>query len=160
MQVQVPEIEKLTGIDIYTTTTEGIGGILKQEVDDFIVTEITNREEGKEMTKYGALLAVLSNLENEDYVKTVLGVVDDFVRELQNVTDEELQEARQLIRKFPQLPLVKSDVRRPEILRDFVALVEDEFEEVADADIGMWLSNFIDTDARLTPYNCSFRWMI
>ena len=50
------------------------------------------------MTKYGALLAVLSNLENEDYVETVLCDVDDFVRELQNVTDEELQEARQLIR--------------------------------------------------------------
>ncbi|MBW6471024.1 MAG: hypothetical protein K0A90_07370, partial [Methanosarcinaceae archaeon] len=53
----------------------------------------------KEMTKYGDLLAVLLNLENEDYVKTVLGDVDDFVRELQNVTDEELKEARQLIRK-------------------------------------------------------------
>ena len=51
----------------------------------------------KEMTKYVAILAVLSNLENEDYVKTVMGEVDDFVRELQNVTDEELQEARQLI---------------------------------------------------------------
>ena len=34
----------------------------------------------KEMTKYGALLAVLSDLENEDYVKTVLGDVDYFVR--------------------------------------------------------------------------------
>jgi len=44
--MQVPEIEKKTGIDIYTTTTKGIGGILRQEVDDFIVTEITNREEG------------------------------------------------------------------------------------------------------------------
>lgn len=105
----------------------------------------------KEMTKYGALLAVLSNLENEDYVKTVMGDVDDFVRELQNVTDEELQEARQLIRKFPQLPLVKSDVKRPEILRDFVALVEDAYRDVADADISVWLSNFIDTDARMTP---------
>jgi hypothetical protein len=105
----------------------------------------------KEMTKYGALLAVLSNLENEDYVKTVLGDVDDFVRELQNVTDEELQEARQLIRKFPQLPLVKSDVKRPEILRDFVVLVEDEYNDVPDADISRWLSNFIDTDARMTP---------
>ncbi len=48
----------------------------------------------KEMTKYGALLAVLSNHENEDYVKTVLGDVDNFVEELQNVTDDELQEAR------------------------------------------------------------------
>jgi len=105
----------------------------------------------KEMTKYGALLAVLSNLENEDYVKTVLGDVDDFVRDLQTVTDDELQEARQLIRKFPQLPLVKSDVRRPEILRNFVALVEDAYRDVADADISVWLSNFIDTDARMTP---------
>ena len=105
----------------------------------------------KEMTKYGALLAVLSNLENEDYVKTVLGDVGDFVRELQNVTDEEIQEARRLIRKFPQNPLVKSDVKRPEILREFVALVEDEFNDVHDADISMWLSNFIDTEVILTP---------
>ena len=105
----------------------------------------------KEMTKYGALLAVLSNLENEVYVKTILGDVDDFVRELQNVTDEELQEARQLIRRFPQHPLVKSDVKRPKILRDFVALVEDEFNDVPDVDVGVWLSNFIGTDARMTP---------
>ncbi|NOR49260.1 MAG: hypothetical protein GQ533_14660 [Methanosarcinaceae archaeon] len=77
--------------------------------------------------------------------------MDDFVRELQNVTDEELQEARQLIRKFPQHPLVKSDVKRPEILRDFVALVEDEFNDVPEADVSMWLSNFIDTDVGLTP---------
>jgi hypothetical protein len=105
----------------------------------------------KEMTKYGALLAVLSNLENEDYVKTVLGDVDDFVRELQNVTDEELKEARQLIRKFPQNPLVKSDVKRSGILWDFVALVEDEFNDVHEADISVWLSNFVDTDARMTP---------
>ena len=105
----------------------------------------------KEITKYGALLAVLSNLENEDYVKTVLGEVDDFVRELQNVTDEELKEAKQLIRKFPQHPLVKSDVKRSEILRDFVSLVEDEFNDVHEADISRWLSKFVDTDARMTP---------
>ena len=41
----------------------------------------------QKMTKYGALLAVLSNLENEDYVKTVFGGVEDFVRDLQNITD-------------------------------------------------------------------------
>ena len=105
----------------------------------------------KEMTKYGALLAVLSNLENEDYVNTVLGEVDDFVRELQSVTDEELSKARVMIRKFPQHPLVKSDVKRPKILREFVALVEGEFDDVPDADISMWLSNFIGTDARMTP---------
>ena len=34
----------------------------------------------KEITKYGTFLLVLSNLENEDYLKTVLGDVDDFVK--------------------------------------------------------------------------------
>jgi len=105
----------------------------------------------KEMTKYGALLAVLSNLENEDYVKTVFGDVEDFVMDLQNVTDEELQEARRLIRKFPQCPLIKSDVKRPEILWEFVALVEDEFDDVSDENVSVWLSNFIDTEVGLTP---------
>ena len=38
----------------------------------------------------------------------------------------ELQEARRLIRKFPQCPLVKSDVKRPEVLWESVALVEVE----------------------------------
>jgi len=36
-------------------------------------------------------------------------------------------------------------------LRNFVALVEDAYRDVADADISVWLSNFIDTDARMTP---------
>jgi len=47
------------------------------------------------------------------------------------------------------IPLVKSDVKRPKILRDFVALVEDEFNDVPD--VGVWLSNFVNTDARMTP---------
>jgi len=61
-----------------------------------------------------------------------------------------------LIRKFPQHPLVKSDVKRPDILRDFVALVEDEFNDVLEADISLRLSNFIDTDVRLTPHEQKF----
>jgi hypothetical protein len=36
-------------------------------------------------------------------------------------------------------------------LRDFVALVEDAYGDVPDADVGVWLSNFINTDARMTP---------
>ncbi|MCK5721569.1 MAG: hypothetical protein KAI84_03465 [Gammaproteobacteria bacterium] len=56
-----------------------------------------------------------------------------------------------MIRKFPQHPLVKSDVKISKILRDFAALVEDEFDDVPDATISTWLSNFTDTDARMTP---------
>ena len=44
--MEVPFIEKQIGIDLYFTGTEGIGGMLRQEIDDFIVREITNREEG------------------------------------------------------------------------------------------------------------------
>jgi hypothetical protein len=138
--------------ELFVEVVNNEGEILNHRWSRMHIRRRTGRSKTtKEMTKYGALLAVLSNLENEDYVKTVLCDVDDFVRELQNVTDEELQKAKQLIRKFPQHPLVKSDVRRPEILRDFIALVEDEFDDVPEADISRWLSNFIDTDARLTP---------
>jgi tRNA pseudouridine13 synthase len=42
----IPEIEKKMGIELYCTDTEGIGGVLRQEPEDFIVKEITNREEG------------------------------------------------------------------------------------------------------------------
>ena len=74
----------------------------------------------KEITKY---VAILSNLENEDYVKTVFDGVEYFVRYLQNIIDEELQGARRLIRMFPQYSFIKYDVKKPKILCEFVALV-------------------------------------
>ncbi len=46
--MEVPNIEKRIGINLYSTDTEGLGGQLRQEVEDFIVKEITNREEGTE----------------------------------------------------------------------------------------------------------------
>lgn len=46
--MEVPEIEKKIGISLYSTDIEGLGGRLRQEVEDFVVREITNREEGKE----------------------------------------------------------------------------------------------------------------
>lgn len=46
--MEVPEIEKKIGISLYSTNTKGTEGQLRQEVEDFIVREITNREEGKE----------------------------------------------------------------------------------------------------------------
>jgi len=95
-----------------------------------------------EMEKYGALLAVFSNIENEEYIKTVLGDVKDFVREMQGVTESEVLEARRLIRTFPQSPLIRSDSERPGILREFVRLIDDAFEDVLDRDIEGWLSNF------------------
>lgn len=93
----------------------------------------------KEMTKYGALLAVLSNLENETYVKEVLADVEDFVYEMQSVTNKEIQEARKLIRKHPRRPLVYSDKKRPDLLRKFVEILEDS-DGGSEKNIEEWLS--------------------
>ena len=103
-----------------------------------------------EMEKYGALLAVFSNIENEDYIKTVLEDVKDLVLEMQEVTESEVLDARRLIRTFPQSPLIRLDSERSGILRDFIRLVDDDFEDVLDSDVEGWLSNF-QTDAIMTP---------
>jgi len=95
-----------------------------------------------EMEKYGALLAVFSNIENEEYIKTVLDDVKDFVWEMQEVTESEVLEARRLIRTFPQSPLIRSDSERSGILKEFIRLIDDAFEEVLDGDVENWLSNF------------------
>jgi len=42
----VPELERRLGMWFYATRTAGIGGIIKQKPSDFIVREVTNREEG------------------------------------------------------------------------------------------------------------------
>jgi len=95
-----------------------------------------------EMEKYGALLAVFSNIENKEYIKTVLDDVKDFVWEIQEVTESEVLEARRLIRTFPQSPLIRSDSERPGILKEFIGLIDDAFEDVLDGDVEDWLSNF------------------
>ncbi|MBN2111175.1 MAG: tRNA pseudouridine(13) synthase TruD [Methanosarcinaceae archaeon] len=43
--MDTPAVEKQIGIDLYCTPVTGIGGRLRQEVSDFIVTEISNRKE-------------------------------------------------------------------------------------------------------------------
>ena len=72
------------------------------------------------------MLAVFSNIENENYISEVLEDVLDFVWEMQNVAEGEIQEARKLIRTFPQCPLIRSDVRRPVILQEFFKIIGDE----------------------------------
>jgi tRNA pseudouridine13 synthase len=52
MKLEIPETEKQIGIELYCTDSDGIKGILRQEVQDFIVNEISNikeLEEGKHL---------------------------------------------------------------------------------------------------------------
>ncbi|PQV42113.1 tRNA pseudouridine(13) synthase TruD [Methanohalophilus euhalobius] len=74
--MQVPDIEKQTGIDLYVTETEGIGGKLKQTSEDFVVEEITGRDEGNE-GKYLILELTKKNWETHHLIRDmsrILGI--------------------------------------------------------------------------------------
>ena len=72
--MQVPEIEKQIGIDIYSTGTDGLGGQLRQEVKDFIVKEITNREEGTE-GKYLVLELIKHDWDTHHLTRTLAKIL-------------------------------------------------------------------------------------
>ncbi|TRO48573.1 tRNA pseudouridine(13) synthase TruD, partial [Candidatus Bathyarchaeota archaeon] len=38
--MNVPEIDKLLGIEVYATKTAGTGGVIRESVDDFKVEEV------------------------------------------------------------------------------------------------------------------------
>jgi len=63
------------------------------------------------MAHYGALTAIFSNLENETYVNEILSDVRDFIRELQDITPEELYRSRELIRPYVRKELIRSDTK-------------------------------------------------
>jgi tRNA pseudouridine13 synthase len=40
LALPVPRIDKLLGIDVYATETTGVGGVIRESVDDFVVEEV------------------------------------------------------------------------------------------------------------------------
>ena len=38
--MSVPELDKLLGMEVYATKTEGVGGRIKESVEDFVVEEV------------------------------------------------------------------------------------------------------------------------
>jgi len=72
--MEVPEIEKKIGISLYSTDTKGLGGQLRQEVEDFVVKEITNREEGGE-GKYLILELVKHDWDTHHFTRTLAKIL-------------------------------------------------------------------------------------
>lgn len=72
--MEVPEIEKQIGIKLYFTDTEGLGGQLRQEIEDFIVKEVTNREEGKE-GKYLILELTKRDWDTHHFTRTLAKIL-------------------------------------------------------------------------------------
>ena len=76
-----------------------------------------------EMAKYGALITIFSNIEKEDYTKKILNT-KNFIREIQNITQKEISEARKLIRPNSRKEIIKSDKKREELLKEFIQVFE------------------------------------
>ncbi|MDY9924729.1 tRNA pseudouridine(13) synthase TruD [Methanosarcina sp.] len=72
--MEVPEIEKQIGIKLYFTDTEGLGGQLRQEIEDFIVKEVTNREEGQE-GKYLILELTKRDWDTHHFTRTLAKIL-------------------------------------------------------------------------------------
>jgi len=72
--MQVPKIEKQIGINLYSTDTDGLGGQLRQEVEDFVVKEVTNRSEGNE-GKYLILELVKSDWDTHHLTRTLAKIL-------------------------------------------------------------------------------------
>jgi tRNA pseudouridine13 synthase len=72
--MEVPEIEKKIGINLYSTGSRGLGGQLRQEIEDFIVKEITSREEGKE-GKYLILELIKNDWDTHHLTRTLAKIL-------------------------------------------------------------------------------------
>jgi hypothetical protein len=77
-----------------------------------------------DMIQHGGLLAVLSNLENKTYVENVLSDVTDLVYAMQNVTSEQIKEAKKMMKVHSRKRMVRSDKIRTSLLSEFVDLLE------------------------------------
>ena len=71
--------------------------------------------------------------------------VEDFIREMQNITPEEIHRSKKLIRPYMRKKMVQSDVKRKEILEEFVGMLEDK------RPVEYWLSKFNFSNAIMTP---------
>jgi hypothetical protein len=92
----------------------------------------------------------LSNLENEIYVKEVLADVEDFVYEILSVTEDEIKEAKKLIKPYHNEYLVSSDPKRIIILIDFIKMLEQN-EEKKKIDVKGWLDQVEKSNGLMTP---------
>lgn len=103
-----------------------------------------------DMAKYGALTAILSNLENEQYVKEVLANVKDFVYEIISISEDEIKEAKKLIKPYHNEYLISSDPKRINILIDFIKMLEQN-EEKKKIDVKGWLNQVEKSNGLMTP---------
>jgi tRNA pseudouridine13 synthase len=71
----VPKLERLIGIEVYATRSSGVGGIIRQHVDDFVVEEVLvdgSKAEINQSERYVKRGALSSSATKERYLLCVL----------------------------------------------------------------------------------------
>ncbi len=93
----------------------------------------------REMAMYGALTAVLSNIENRYYIEKVLSKID-FLKEFSSITKEEMDNARKLIRPNPREPIIRKDRERKSVLAALVKILETN-DELPAKELKAWVES-------------------
>ena len=93
----------------------------------------------REMGKYGALTAVLSNMENKQYIETVLSRID-FLKEFTSLTKEEIDKSRKLIRSNFCEPILRKDMKRKPVLYALVKILETH-ESLPETELKAWIES-------------------
>jgi len=78
-------------------------------------------------------------------VNEILSDVRDYIRELQDITPEELHRSRALIRPYIRKELIRSDTKRTNLLKEFINLLEDGYS------VESWLTKLNFSNPIMTP---------
>jgi tRNA pseudouridine13 synthase len=68
----VPKIDELLGIEVYSTENLGVGGVIRETVDDFVVEEVLVDGSKATIEKNGAPQALGASLTNQQYLLCIL----------------------------------------------------------------------------------------
>jgi tRNA pseudouridine13 synthase len=70
--VAVPEIDKLLGMDVYATETAGVGGVIREAVDDFVVEEVLVDGSRAEIEEFAESRVLGASASKQRYLLCVL----------------------------------------------------------------------------------------
>ncbi len=70
--MRVPRIDKLLGIDVYATETTGVGGVIRQSVDDFAVEEVLVDDSKAEIEKAAESRVLGASQSKQRYLLCIL----------------------------------------------------------------------------------------
>ena len=91
----------------------------------------------RDMSMYGALNAILLNMENKQYIDRVLSGID-FLKEFTSITGEEMEEVGKSIRPNPCEPIIRKDRERKPIPDALVEILEKN-EDLSEKGLEAWV---------------------